>query len=67
MKKALKRADKNIFHYKDGRFVEGAPEGVTGDLTDISGDLTDITGNIDDCEITDEDRKHGVTVKELLA
>jgi len=46
--------------------ITGNLTDITGNLTDITGDLTDITGNIDDCEITDEERKKGINITDLI-
>lgn len=45
MKKALK-IETTIYHIKDGVRIEGAPEGVTGNLSNIRGDLSGVTGNL---------------------
>jgi len=58
MKKALKKISSTIYYYEDGKCVDGVPVGISGDLSGISGDL-------DNCEITEEDRKRGITVEEL--
>ena len=39
---------------------------VRGDLTHICGDLTFVFGDLDACEITQEDRKRGVQIDELV-
>ena len=59
MKKALKRVEYKIWHFLNGNKVEGAPFGITGNLTGIRGDLTD-------CELTEEERERGVSVEELI-
>ena len=46
--------------------VWGDLSGVWGDLTGVSGDLSGVSGNIDDCEITDEDRKKGISIDDLI-
>jgi len=53
--------------------IRGDLSGITGDLSDIRGDLSDITGNlldvwgdVDTAEITDSDRKMGITVSDLV-
>jgi len=46
--------------------ITGMHSGITGDLTGIRGDLTGITGNLDTCEITDEERKKGINITELI-
>ena len=66
MKKALKKIVKKIWHYKDGKLMEGAPTNITGDLYGIRGDLTGISGDLDDCEITQEDRKIGIKIEDLV-
>ena len=52
MKKALERTGNVIYSYKDEKRINGAPDGITGDLSD--------------CDITDEDRKKGIYVEELI-
>jgi len=37
-----------------------------GDLTYISGDLTDISGDVDECDLTDDDRRSGVNIEDLI-
>ena len=37
-----------------------------GDLSGVRGDLSGVSGNIDDCEITDEDRKKGISIDDLI-
>ena len=32
----------------------------------LRGDVTGLRGNVDDCEITDEDRKAGIDVADLI-
>ena len=66
MKKALKKAENIIYYYKGSDRIEGAPPEVSGNLTGISGDLTGIRGDLDDCEISDEDRKKGIDISELV-
>ena len=39
---------------------------VSGDLSDVWGDLSNVSGNISDCEITDDDRKNGIKVEDLI-
>ena len=67
MLKKLTRSQSSIYHYIDGKRTEGAPSTVRGDLSGISGDLSEISGDINDCEITDEDRKKGISVSDLIA
>ena len=46
--------------------ITGDLTGITGDLTEITGNLTGIWGDIDDAGLTDDDRKRGVSVDDLL-
>jgi len=39
---------------------------LSGDLFGISGNVFGISGNIDDCELTEEDRKKGVDIENLV-
>ena len=78
MKRALKKADiaywnkgKGVIGYLayvsgDLTGVWGNLTGVSGDLTGVNGNLTSVNGNIDDCELTDDDRKNGVDIKDLI-
>ena len=80
MKKKLKKTDSIIYHYKDGKRIKGVPEGISGDLTGVSGNLSGISGDLtgvrgdllgvrgdlDECEITQEDRKRGIDVEDLI-
>ena len=81
MKAALKQsALLRIWHFANDIRFEGAPSGVTGNLSGVRGDLsevrgdlsgvtgtlTGVTGNLDACELTDEDRKRGVDISELI-
>ena len=37
-----------------------------GDISGIYGDCSDITGNLDECDISDDERKKGVDIRELI-
>ena len=39
---------------------------LRGDISGIQGDCTNIFGNLDDCKLTNEDRKNGIDIKNLL-
>ena len=65
MKRALKKAD--IAYWNKGKGVIGYLAYVSGDLTGVNGNLTSVNGNIDDCELTDDDRKNGVDIKDLIS
>lgn len=40
--------------------------GVSGNLTGVYGDLSGVSGNLDECEISDEDRKKGIRIEDLI-
>jgi len=44
----------------------GDVTGLTGDVTSIMGDVTGLEGDIDDCELTEDDRKQGINITELI-
>lgn len=46
--------------------IRGDLTNIRGDLTGITGDLTGIRGDVADCELTDEDRKRGINITELI-
>ena len=81
MKKTLTKNKYNLYHVKDGVKIEGVHSGLRGDISDglrgnvtglsgdvsgLRGNVTGLSGNLDDCEITDEDRKKGIDVNELI-
>ena len=47
--------------------VRGNLSGVFGNLTGVRGNLTGVSGDLDDCKITQEDRKAGIHISELIA
>jgi len=40
--------------------------GLTGDISGLTGDISDLWGNLDNCEITDEERKNGIKITDLI-
>ena len=44
----------------------GNPSGLVGDCTGISGYCTGIFGDLDLCEITNDERNHGVKIEDLI-
>ena len=46
--------------------VRGDLSGISGDLTGVRGDLLGVRGDLDECEITQEDRKRGIDVEDLI-
>lgn len=74
MKRALTKANCGVWFYKDGVRVEGVHEKIMGDVSGLSGDVsclrgnvTGLRGDVDDCEISDEERKNGVNVDDLVS
>lgn len=59
MKKALSRVTTKLYHYKGDIKVDGTNGEMIGNCTGLSGDL-------DECDITDEDRKKGIDIAELV-
>ena len=41
-------------------------EHLHGDISYVFGDCTGISGNLDECELTEEDRKKGVNIEDLI-
>ena len=46
--------------------VSGNVSGIRGNVSYIRGNVSDISGNLNDCEITDEDRKKGIDINDLV-
>src|SRR3990167_478460 len=43
------------------------PACVSGDLSDVWGEISaSVSGNLDDCELTEEERKAGVKIEDLI-
>ena len=61
MKKAL---EKNTTNKKCWYFVDG--EKIFGIPSEISGNVSDISGNVDNCETTDDERKSGIDISDLI-
>ena len=57
MKAILKREEKAYW---------GDLTGVSGNLTGVRGNLSEVTGDLDNCEITDEERSHGIDINDLI-
>lgn len=52
--------------YGDCTGLRGFIFKLIGNCTGVFGDCTLISGNIDDCDISDEERKNGVAVSDLI-
>ena len=46
--------------------ITGNVSDIRGDVSGIRGDVSGIWGNIDRCEISEEDRKKGVNISDLI-
>ena len=80
MKKALSRVTTKLYHYKGDIKVDGTNGEMIGDCTGLSGNCTGLRGNctglrgdcsglrgdLYECDITDEDRKKGIDIAELV-
>ena len=74
MKKNLVNTNsQKLYYFINGKKIFGVHEniignvtGITGNVTGISGNVTGITGDIDKCKITDEERKSGINITDLI-
>jgi hypothetical protein len=66
MKKALSRVTTKLYHYKGDIKVDGTNSEMIGDCTRLNGNCTGLCGDLYECDITDEDRKKGIDIAELV-
>jgi hypothetical protein len=66
MKKALSRVTTKLYHYKGDIKVDGTNSEMIGDCTSLNGNCTGLSGDLYECDITDEDRKKGIDIAELV-
>ena len=80
MKKALSRVTTKLYHYKGDIKVDGTNSEMIGNCTGLYGNCTGLYGNctglygncsglygdLYECDITDEDRKKGIDIAELV-
>ena len=67
MKKALTRnTEKKCWYFVNGKKIDGVPSDLRGDVSDLLGDVSGLRGDVGECEITDEERKGGVNVSNLI-
>ena len=66
MKKALSRVTTKLYHYKGDIKVDGTNSEMIGNCTGLRGDCTGLRGDLYECDITDEDRKKGIDIAELV-
>ena len=46
--------------------VSGNLSNIWGNLSGVSGDLSGVSGNLSDCDISEEERKAGINVADLI-
>ena len=73
MKRKLIKTKNNLFYLKDGKEIEGRNNsmdgdctGLRGDCSGLCGDCSGLRGDIDVCEITEEERKKGINIRDLV-
>jgi hypothetical protein len=71
MKKALRKNNTELIGMHDK--ITGDVSGIWGDVSDImgdvsgiQGDVSEICGNVNNCELTEEDRKKGININDLI-
>ena len=81
MKKALLLTTLALYHYADGKRINGPCSrlsgdcsrlygncsGLSGNCSGLSGNCSGLSGDFDDCKISDEDREDGVCLRDLIA
>lgn len=65
MKKTLKKIENNDFIINVTN-IRGDATNIRGDVTGVYGDATDICGNFNECEITNKERKLGISISDLI-
>ena len=69
-KKIIDRNDKSTYPVDiSGNISSGLTGNITGlygNITGLTGNITGLTGDIDDCEITNEERKAGINIQDLI-
>ena len=66
MKKLLKKEILCVYHYIDGKRIDGFPSYLRGNVTYLRGNVTGLRGNVDECCLSHEDRLNGVDITELI-
>lgn len=80
MKRKLIKEQQELYHYVDGKRIEGPNKNMSGDCSwlygncsrlngDCSwlyGDCSRLVGDLDECEITEEDRSRGIKISQLI-
>ena len=50
----------------DVSYITGNVSDIRGNVSDIRGNVSGIRGDVNDCGITEEDRKKGIDISELI-
>lgn len=66
MKKELIKIKNKTFLNLSSEEIQGKHTKIRGNTSNIRGDVTNIKGNIDECGITDEERKNGINIIDLV-
>jgi hypothetical protein len=80
MKSVLVRLKSEIYHIVNDKKIYGVHSGIhgnvtgiwgnvtgiRGDVSGIRGDVSGIRGDVDDAELSDEERKKGVDINDLI-
>ena len=69
----LTRVTNRCYHYVKSERIDGVhsallgnADRIYGDVTGLRGDVTGLYGNVDDCELSEDDRRTGVSVDLLI-
>ncbi len=80
MIKNLKRQKLRLFYIEDGKerigsnsylrgdcsYLRGNCSGLSGDCSGLSGNCSGLSGNCSDCKISDDERKSGINIEDLV-
>lgn len=73
MKTNLTRINSALYHYLNGKKLDGKNTNMSGncsrlsgDCSGLSGDCSNLRGDLDDCDITQEDREKGINIEDLI-
>ena len=74
MEKQLTKVANELYYYNsknkkvlgENGEIYGDCSRLRGDCSRLRGDCSGLSGDLDDCEITDENQKAGVNIKDLI-
>ena len=46
--------------------IRGNVSGINGDVSGLSGDVSGLSGNVSDCDISEENRRSGIDINDLV-